>query len=366
MSEYMIDLQHSDDYLLLFFALVMGYVISAIRIGSFQLGFMVNLVYSSACAFTNKLLKWHETLLLNYKGQNIRYSMKIAIHILSILLLFSVGSFAQNEVTIDSADKKQAKIEKKAERKEKRIYERKSLTQHFRIGLTGAYADLNSTIRFEGSKGLFSTQVNFERHLGLEDRNMIIAGSFIYRITPRSGFGATFYRLYRQASTNLENDIVYEGDTLKKGLLVKGYFNTDVFTFGYLLSILKDQKSFMGAYFNLYLINVQAGIRSEVFEFDESTGLVTPLPNFGIIAAFQLKKWVGITGGIGVFALNTEGLNGAFVDFNVEVEFNPTKWLGLTVGYYFFDVTIGWPVEDFKAIINYNYTGPSVGIGFKF
>ena len=291
---------------------------------------------------------------------------KAILFIVCSLLVFSINAQAQDDVPIDSADNKQLRKEKKAERKAHRIYERKHLTKHFRIGMVGAYADINSTARFEGPKGLFSTQVNFERHLGLDDRKTIFAGSLVYRITPRSGLLATYYRLYRKTGTNLEDDIVFLNDTLKKGLLVEGYFNTDVFTIGYLFSILKDEKSFLGAYFNLYVINIQAGIRSEVFEFDKSTGILAPLPNFGILAAFQIKKWLGISGGVGIFALNTHGLNGSFIDVNAAVGFNPTKWLSITVGYYFFDVTVGWPVDDLRAYINYNYTGPSLGLGFKF
>ena len=292
--------------------------------------------------------------------------MKITFYIFFSLLIFSLNTQAQSDVIIDSTDNKQLRKENKTERKTQRKDERKQFTQHFRISVVAAYADLNSTFRFEGPKGLFSTQVDFERHLGLEDRKTIFAGTVIYRITPRSGLIASYYRLYRSNGVNLENDIVFKRDTLKKGLLVEGYFNTDVFSFGYLLSILKDERSFLGAYFNLYVINIQAGIRSEVFEFDKSTGLLAPLPNFGITAAFQLEKWLSISGGVGLFFLNSQGLNGAFLDVHALVGFNPTKWLGITVGYYNFHVAVGWPVDDFRAYINYNYSGPSLGLAFRF
>jgi hypothetical protein len=292
--------------------------------------------------------------------------MKCKIYIVLVLLLFSFFSHAQTEVASDSVENPQTRKEKKAERKEQKIVERKALTQHFRFSVAAVYASLNSTVRFEGPKGLFSTQIDFEKHVGLEDRKFIYAGTFTYRITPRSGLFASYYRLYRQNSLNLEDDIVYEGDTLKKGLLINGYFNTDVFSIGYLLSILKEEKSFFGVYFNLYVINIQAGIRSEVFEFDKSTGVLAPLPNFGFLAVFQLKKWMTLSSGLGIFFLNTNGLNGSFLDVNAVASFYPTKWLGLNIGYYIFDVKVGLPVDQLRAIASYNYGGPSFGVAFKF
>ncbi len=221
-------------------------------------------------------------------------------------------------------------------------------------------------MRFEGPYGLLSAQVDFERHLGLEDRKSILSGSFLYRITPRSGLFATYYRLYRSKSYNLDYDIIFLQDTIKAGEIIGGYFNTDVFSIGYMLSILKNENSFLGAYFNVYLQNVKAGITSEVFDFHKSTGILAPLPNIGILAIFQLKKWLTISGGIGMFFVNAQGLNGSFNDIHAIVEFNPAKWVGISVGYYLFDVKVSWPVEDFRAHAAYNYSGPSLGLSFRF
>lgn len=257
---------------------------------------------------------------------------------------------------------KERKVEKKAIRKQ----ERKDLKQHFRIGLVGTYASLNSLVRFEGPYGLLSTQIDFERHLGLEDRKTIFSASFVYRITPRSGLFAAYYQLNRSADYYLENDIIFLDDTLKQGLAIGGYFNTQVFSIGYLLSLLKSEKSFLGAYFNVYVINIGAGVYSEVFQIDKSTGVLAPLPNFGLLAVFELKKWLSISGGVGMFFLNSEGLNGSFNDAHILVEFNPSKWVGISLGYYLFDVRVGWPVEEFRAHAEYNFSGPSLGLSFRF
>ena len=163
--------------------------------------------------------------------------MKKAFLILFSFLVLLCLATAQNDISTDTLKAPPTHKEKKAEKKALRKQGRKALTQHFRISAVWTYADINSTVRFEGPYGLLSTQIDFERHLGLEDRKSIFSGSLLYRITPRSGLFASYYRLYRSNSYNLDYDIIFLQDTIKAGEVIGGYFNTDVFSIGYMLSI---------------------------------------------------------------------------------------------------------------------------------
>jgi hypothetical protein len=164
----------------------------------------------------------------------------------------------------------------------------------------------------------------------------------------------------------LEQDIVFDGDTLKKGSLLGAYFNSAVFSMGYILSILTDERSFLGAFFNAYVINLETGLESEVLGYDQSIKFLAPLPNFGLVAMFSLTRWMTLSGSFGTFFLNTQGINGTFNNIVAMLSFKPTKWLGLDIGYSIFDVSVGFPWEDFRTIIDYNYNGPSLGLTFRF
>lgn len=292
--------------------------------------------------------------------------MKKILTTVFYLLILVFFARSQTNIAKDSLEIIKHHKEKNTEQKTYRKEKRKQIDQHFRIAIVGTYADINSMIRFEAPGGLISAQLDFERHLGLEEKKFIYSGSFIYRITPRSGLFALSYRLHRKSEYELKRDISFLGDTIKKGALISGYFNTQVLSIGYLLTLLETKKSFLGAYFNMYVIKVDAGVYSDVFHVNKSTGLFTPLPNFGILAIFQLKKWIALSGGVGIFFLNVDGMNGSFHDAHALIEFSPTKWLSLSFGYYLFDVDVGWPVGDFRAYAEYNFQGPSVGLNFRF
>ncbi|NOX48760.1 MAG: hypothetical protein GXO89_17460, partial [Chlorobi bacterium] len=201
----------------------------------------------------------------------------------------------------ESTGKHEPKTERKSNRKEKR----KEFNKHFLLSLAVTSADINSNVRFESPNGLFSTQIDLERHLGLTDKKALASALFIYRITPRSGLFSAYYGLGRDNTVELQNDIIFKGDTIHKGSSVRSYFNTYNFNIGYIFSILTAEKSFLGAYINLYVIDIKTGVESETFNFKKSLEYLAPLPNFGLIAQFSLKDWLSLSGSYGMFFYNS-------------------------------------------------------------
>lgn len=273
---------------------------------------------------------------------------------------------AQTVLTNDSVESIQTRKERKAENKAKRKYERENFKQHFLIGGEVAFATVNSTVRFELPYGIFSAKLDLERHLGLENNRFIYSNNFIYRITPRSGVYAYYYQISRSSKYVLKRDIVFLDDTLKSGIAVRGSQNTNVFSFGYVFSILREEYAYLGMYFNVYFTRVHAGIKVDNTKFDKSVGLIAPMPSFGILASFKITKWLRLAGGVGVMYLNTYYLGGSLFDAQIFAEFIPVKWLGISLGYYSLDVELDLPVESFRSYINYKINGPTVGLWFRF
>ena len=289
--------------------------------------------------------------------------MKKILTTVFCLVVMSQLIVAQDTINIDTT---KHEVKNTELRKAQRKLARKEMTQHFSIGFDAMYAYLNSTARFEGINGILSAQIDLEKHLGLEDRKMIYSGSIIYRITPRSGLYGIYYQLNRKKDHMLNRDIVFLGDTIKKGVLIGGYLKTSVASFGYLFSILTEQKAFLGSFLNIYVIDIRLGVQSEVFNFEKSARYYAAWPNFGFMASFEIKKWLTLSGSTGIFFINIGDANGTFNDLHLLAEFNLSKWVGISVGYHVFDVRASFPEEYFTAYVNYNYKGPSFGLSFRF
>lgn len=292
--------------------------------------------------------------------------MKNEIVITSLLLFFACSLFAQDSIRNDTTSNKMSVKQRRAMNKVNRKIERKSFSQHFLIGGEVAFAKVHSNVRFEEPNGIFSATIDLESHLGLADDRLLFSGNFIYRITPRSGIYAYHYQIHRSNNYVLERDIVFLDDTLHVGASVKGFQNTNIFSFGYAFSILREEYAYLGLYFNIYFARVSAGVSIDGTSYSRSVSLGTPAPSFGILASFELTEWMRIAGGLGFMYLNTYDLGGSLFDGQVFLEFMPVKWLGISLGYFGLDVEMDVPVERFRSYINYRLNGPTVGLWFRF
>ncbi|MBE9490207.1 MAG: hypothetical protein IMY67_07950 [Bacteroidetes bacterium] len=215
----------------------------------------------------------------------------LQVIVASILFIFVIQfTYAQNtensEVKeVDTIPKKEHKKENKEERK----VVLKDSRQRFRIKGTSVFANLSTTLSFQlPPNGHLSANISLENDFGLDDKSAFFVGSLLYFITPRSGLYAQYYNIARQNVHVTENEYTFLDHTIPEGSEIMAYFNTRVISVGYLLTVLRDSKVFLGTYFNVYVMDIGTGVYTSERIIDEDINFVAPLPNFGIIASFTL------------------------------------------------------------------------------
>ncbi len=133
-----------------------------------------------------------------------------------------------------------------------------------------------------------------------------------------------------------------------------------------MLTIVQDKKSFLGGYLNVYLMSLKTGVSSQGITINENLSYLAPLPNFGLLAMFEVTPWLGLRANIGMFYLRLDDFSGKIKDVNLSVKFKITKWLGVNLGYKVFDVAVLFYTRDIKTIFEYYFRGPALGISLKF
>lgn len=290
------------------------------------------------------------------------------ILILSLLLFVGVNVYAEKAFYLTSEvlnDTTKSKETKKKKRELERIQLRHSHSR-FSIKFGYVYAFLDTKVSFDLPEGNLSTTLSLEQNLGLPGKSLFFTGSFLYRITPRSGIYTQYYGINRSESSQTDKDYSFKTDTIPAGTDINAHFNTQVISTGYLLSILRDPDAFLGFYFNVYLMFLETGVNSEIGSINENVEFVAPLPNFGLIASFKLTKWLYLNGGVGFFSLHTSYGGGSLYNFDISLMARPVRWLGINLSYQEFDVRVDFPMNDVYTVIDYNFRGPSVGLSFFF
>ena len=288
-----------------------------------------------------------------------------------IVFFISSISFGQHAKKInDSLSHKEHKKEVKAERKAAL----KASHKRFVIKGVSVFANLKTDLVFgiPYTDGLLSANLSLEDNFGLADHKTFFTGSFMYFITPRSGLYAQYYGIDRQNSHTTLKDYIFLGHTIPAGTDITAYFNTHVFSLGYLLTIMRDSRVFLGAYFNIFFIDLQTGVYTKENIIDEKIEFLLPLPNFGLVASFEILPWMDFDAAIGFFALDLGDIYfaGSIYNVNAALVFKPLDWLGLSLSYEMFDVNVSdrYDIGDtyIPYSVKYNFSGPAAGLSFNF
>jgi hypothetical protein len=286
--------------------------------------------------------------------------VKSILTVLTFLLIqcLTEAAFAQKYHHEDSLTREQSK-------KLKRDEFRKN-TQRYFFEFAAVNAGLDTKVEFDILDELLTAKVGLEDNLGLPGKRAFLTAVFIHRITPASGIYVNYYGINRTEDHETEQDIIFHSDTIPAGTKSKVFFNTQVVSMGYLLSLKQDPNAFLGAYFNLYVMRLKTGVYSDIGNIDTEVSFAAPLPNFGLVAMFRLNSWLHLEGNVGFFSLKMDDFDGTLFDFNMSLNFKPLHWLGLSVSYQEFDIRVGFPFESIYTTVDYNFRGPAVGLNFTF
>ena len=265
--------------------------------------------------------------------------------------------------------KKEHKEERKTEKKKKikeGIQEMKDANSRFVLKVDNVFASLDTRVTFKGPNGILNFSLGLEDNLGLPSSRYFLAGSFMYRITPRHGLYAEYYGINRTQDYQTRDELYFLDDTIPAGTATSAFFNTQVISVGYMLSALKDPDAFLGFYFNLYLMDIKTGVNSEIGNFTRELGLAVPLPNIGVVGMFKLTNWLTFNTTVGLFSLNTKEFGGNIFSLDVSLIFKPVRWLGIGLSYRQFNVSVYYIEYGIDTVIEYNFKGPSLGLVFIF
>ncbi len=283
------------------------------------------------------------------------------------LLVLVLGPYILNaQITdVELQNHKDDTLFKKELRKQEKVSLKNSHQRNL-VFLSLVNASLKTQVSFELLDGLFSANVGLEQNLGLPDQSVFFTGAYIYRATPRSGIYLQYYGINRTKNWQTEKELIFLADTIPSGLQTTTYFNTQVFSGGYLFSILRDPHAFLGVYFNVFVIFLKTGVKSDVGNIDLGFNLGAPLPNLGLLAVFKLSQWLQFNADVGFFSLSTKNFGGSIYDLDVGLTFKVAKFLGLSIAYQEFDVSIYFPNNEINTVVDYNFRGPSITIRGNF
>lgn len=208
--------------------------------------------------------------------------------------------------------------------------------------------------------------VDVEDTLGLDKGNLAFRLDAFWRFTEskRHRFDFSWFRIDRDGSTTLVNDIEINGITFPAGTGVQSTFDFQIFKGAYDYSFFQDDRIDLAASVGLYVAPFSLSVGATGGGIPtQSESITAPLPVVGLRADFAITpKWYLKTN-FDLFYLQVDGYTGFITDARAAVEYNAFKNIGFGLGFDALNVSVesvqdtSTPGVEFDGSIDFRYAG---------
>lgn len=234
----------------------------------------------------------------------------------------------------------------------------------------GFFAPVNNTnIRVDGSNGR-GTDIDFENDLGFNKNTSTFLGDFQYRLSSRSRFDFSYYRLDRSAGKTIERDITFNGNTYNLGAQIDAYFNSNIYRLSYGYAILSKPTYEAGLLIGAHVVKFGIGIDATANNVSGSAatnvGLTAPLPDFGLWGGWTMGQHWAVNAEADYLDITIDGISGRIIAYNAALTYRPVKSLSFAAGYTGLNFKLDVNREKLDGELKWGYNGPSVTATFSF
>ena len=237
--------------------------------------------------------------------------------------------------------------------------------------------DLDTTIVVTDAGGNIGTGINFEKNLGLDDSEGTGLLYAEWRFFKRHSLQYRYFDLQRSATTSSSVSIAIGEEVFDISLPIQSFFDITAHEIAYSYSLLFDERMDLFVGLGISLQDLSLGIQGTESSpnpgelINSKLDSTAPLPtlNVGFNYAFT-DKWLFLSR-VGWLAVEAdfaadEDLSGKIINANAGIQWNAFKNVGFFLQYQVFDVDVDYSVGGIIFAVDYDYTGPVLGVDVNF
>ena len=225
----------------------------------------------------------------------------------------------------------------------------------FRVG-GQAFTHYSTTLRVDSARLGRGTQIEFERHTGLEENVSIARLDGGYRFTDRHSMALSYYDIDRTGSRTINLDIKWAEEIFPDGIKVESRFRERILKLSYAYTFLIRPKGVMAASAGLHTMRFDAGLQAlDLSRTERSTTADAPLPVFGIRGQYRFAEKWRFVGQMEWFDVKTGDFDGTFSDALLTVEHDTWDRFGFGFGINSFGLNVSSADEDLKGILDIEF-----------
>lgn len=238
--------------------------------------------------------------------------------------------------------------------------------------------DLDTKIIVTDENQIVGTGISFEQNLGLDDSEGTGLLYINWRMFKRHALEYRYFQLDRSATTSSSSVAIAIGEEFFDITLpIQSFFDITAHEIAYSYSLLFDERKDLYVGLGISLQDLSLGIQGtesspnpgEIINSQLDSTAPLPTLNVGFDYAFN-DKWLFVSrlGWLAVeldFAADEE-LSGQIINANAGIQWNAFRNVGFYLQYQVFDVDVDYKVGPVLFAIDYDYTGPLLGVNVVF
>jgi hypothetical protein len=238
--------------------------------------------------------------------------------------------------------------------------------------------DLDTKLIVTDEDQIVGTGISFEQNLGLDDSKGTGLLFVNWRMAKKHALEYRYFQLNRSSAIESGSVAISIGDEIIDiDLPIQSFFDITAHEIAYSYSLLLDERKNLYLGLGISMQDLSLGIQAtesapnpgEVINSTLDSTAPLPTLNVGFDYAFS-DNWMFVSrlGWLAVeldFAAD-ESLSGQIINANAGVQWNAFENVGFFLQYQVFDVDVDYKVDLVQFAVDYDYTGPVLGIDVNF
>jgi hypothetical protein len=247
------------------------------------------------------------------------------------------------------------------------------LTNRFQLGLGTFINGSSLKIRLDGELGEIGTPVDWSRTIGDKDVSRFRLDG-LWRIIGRHHLRLMYTDYSSVAERSIQEEIIWDGEVIPVGALVRGAFGFEVFELAYEYAFVRRPNLEVSASIGLHNTELEATLLGQVQVGEDQTTVErggtadvgAPLPVFGARGLWRLSDEVYADLLGQAFYLSVGDYEGRILNWRATVLWQWHPRVGIGLGYDWFRVDVDGEDSGFNGTLDWTYQGPQVFFNVAF